>query len=407
MGKLTKEDVAAIREELGQGKSQRSLAEQYGVSRSTIADISTGRTRKDISVASRISELEVENVHLREERNRALARSKAIAREEGLFQAMSGALEDRVAAMKPLPPARKLGGKAEIEEHVVMHLSDGHHDQIVRPEECGGLEEYDFQISCCRAERYVDTVIQWTQETLAPRFRFPHLWILANGDHTSGEIHNHVERSYYKNQFQNCLAIGKLHALMIRDLAPYFEHVHVVYVPGNHGRRTNKKDHHGAHDNWDYLVAQTTKQFCRDLGNTDFVIPDAFSINLDINGVGFCVAHGDDVKSSLGLPWYGLQRRHRSMIALGHKHNGPRIRYFCCGHFHKPGTVGDMDCELLVNGPWLATDAYAYNTYAGYTEPSQWLHGVNPKFGITWRLNVLLRTENEKAWTGQRYRIEI
>jgi len=40
-----------------------------------------------------------------------------------------------------------------------MHLSDGHHDQVVRPEEVGGLEDYNFPISCARAERYVDTEV--------------------------------------------------------------------------------------------------------------------------------------------------------------------------------------------------------------------------------------------------------
>ena len=70
-----------------------------------------------------------------------------------------------------------------------MHLSDGHHDQVVRPEEVGGLEDYNFPVSCCRAERYVDTVVEWTQDTLAPKFYFPVLWVLAYGDYTSGEIH--------------------------------------------------------------------------------------------------------------------------------------------------------------------------------------------------------------------------
>ena len=41
----------------------------------------------------------------------------------------------------------------------------------------------------------------------------------------------------------------------------------------------------------------------------DFLVPDAFSVNLDIDGVGFNVSHGDDVRGSLGIPYYGLQRQ--------------------------------------------------------------------------------------------------
>ena len=83
-----------------------------------------------------------------------------------------------------------------------MHLSDGHHDQVVRPDEVGGLENYNFPISCARAERYVDTRVEWTTDTLSPKFKFPVLWVLAYGDFTSGEIHKACERSYYRNQFR-------------------------------------------------------------------------------------------------------------------------------------------------------------------------------------------------------------
>jgi hypothetical protein len=419
--------VAEIKRDICDPKlTQKQIAARHGVSRSLVSDIATERCHKEVPWPKdrlrkqsggqhkpipeydptnvRILELEAEVAHLTEERNRERKRVKAGAKERGIFKSMVAALEEQLPKMQALPPTRrKLTGTSRIDEHVVMHLSDGHHDSIVVPEECGGLESYDFNVSCRRAERYVDTVVDWTQNTLRPNFTFSDLWILAYGDFTSGEIHGHAQRSYFRNMMKNCLAIGQLHALMFRDLAPYFKRVHVVYVPGNHGRRSEKKNHHGAHDNWDFLVAKIAELRCGDIKNIDFLIPDAFSVNLNINGVGFHIFHGDDIRGSMGLPYYGLQRRQRSLIALGNKNDGPRIRYFCCGHFHKPGSVGDMDGEILVNGPWLGTDAYSYNSFAGYTEPSQWLHGVNPKYGITWRMDVKLRAPGPEI--PQRYKI--
>jgi hypothetical protein len=58
-----------------------------------------------------------------------------------------------------------------------------------------------------------------------------------------------------------------------------------------------------------------------------------------------------------------------------------------------------------MNGPWLATDPYSYEGLASYTEPFQWLHGVNRKYGITWRLDVKLRHKNEMRGP-QRYLID-
>jgi hypothetical protein len=426
-----KKKAAAIKEALCQpGAKQPAIAKKFKVSRSLVSDIATGRRHKDIPwpegyeppkkkaggqrrkleehdpTNERILELESEVAHLTEERNRERVKVKAAAKTQGLFRAIVKEMDNRIVPFRALPGARRpFAKKAPIEEHAVMHLSDGHHDQVISLEESGGLELYDFPISCARAERYVDTVVEWTQHTLAPKFNFTVLTVLAYGDHTSGEIHGHGQRSYYRNQFKNCFAIGQLHALMYRDLAPYFDQVNVVYVPGNHGRRSVKKDYHGAHDNWDYMIAGVARLHCRDIGNIHFLVPDSFSVNLDINGVGFNISHGDDVKGNLGLPFYGMVRRQKGLIALGAAHNAPRIRYFCMGHHHVAATLADIDGELLVNGAWPGTDSYVYNSFSGYRAPSQWLHGVNPKHGITWRLNVQLKHEAEK-FGPQRYLID-
>ena len=427
---LSDSQATKLKAAITAGKKQDEIAAQYGVSRSLVSDIATGRRYKDIPwkkpptpkkaggqrkpipefdpTDRRVQELEAEVLHLTEERNRERQRAKANSKAAGIFKAMAGVLTDKIAPIKPLPPARKaFTQKGRIEEHAVLHLSDGHHDQVVLPEECGGLESYDFPVSCCRAERLVDTTLQWTQQILASQYYFPTLWILSYGDHTSGEIHGAATRSYFRQMMRNCLAIGKLHSLMYRDLAPYFAKIHVVYVPGNHGRRTHKKDYHGAHDNWDYLVAEIAKLYCQDIPNVDFLIPNSFSVNLDINGNGFNISHGDDVRSSLGIPWYGLQRRQQRLQGLAPLQEGPRVRYYCVGHFHQKGMVGALDGETIMNGPWLATDAYAYESLAAYSEPFQWLHGVNPKYGISWRMDVRLKDAEREANGPQRYEIEL
>lgn len=421
MAKLTIEQVKQIKVDLAEDKlTQPEIAKKYGVSRSLISNIATGRAYKQVKGPSappktgrgqrkkkpeydpsdgRILELEAEVTHLRDERNHARRKLQAAAKAQGLFKAIVSEMDERIKPFKALPKARQAykGSKERaVTEHLVMHLSDGHHDQIVTPEECGGLECHDFSVSACRAENYIDTTLKWTQETLAPAFYFPELTVLAYGDHTSGEIHGHVNRSYFRNQFKNSLAIGQLHSLMFRDLAPYFDAVNIVYVPGNHGRRSRKKDYHGAHDNWDYLIAKTAELYCQDLDNVYFTIPDAYSINLDINGVGFCIFHGDDIRSQLGIPWYGLERRQRRIMALNRVQGGPPIKYYCCGHFHRLGSNTEVDGELLMNGPWVATDAYAYNALSAYSEPVQLLHGVSSGRGVTWRLPVKLRTEQER-----------
>lgn len=320
-----------------------------------------------------------------------------------------GIIEEIGQIVKPLVPfptqiIKREQQKKLIIEDAVMHLSDEHADETVLPHTVQGLEDYNFPVACVRAEKYVKTVIDITQNTLA-NYRFPNLWILAYGDHTSGEIHGSVDRSYYKNQFRNMFAIGQMHALMFRDLAPYFENVFVVYVPGNHGRRSIKKDYHGAWDNWDYGVAQTAQLLCKDIKNTTFIIPDAFSVKLNIQNHNFVVAHGDDIKGWNCIPYYGMERKSRRLIALNAA-NGVQINYFVYGHFHTPSTLGDLKGETIINGSWKATDPYVFESLSSYTEPSQWLHGVHPDQGITWRYKIKLRGPNEHLGP-QRYKIDL
>jgi len=295
--------------------------------------------------------------------------------------------------------------KDVIQEHLVMHVSDMHADQIVTPEECGGLEEFNFPIACARAETYVDTVLDWTQQTLNPKFDFSDLWFLSYGDQTSGEIHGHCDRSYFRNMFRNCLAIGQLQALMLRDLAPHFKNVHVVCISGNHGRRSLKKDYNKPTDNWDTLIAEICRLHCRELGNVDFLIPNAYSVNLDINGSGFNIAHGDDVRSNGGVPWYGFVRRQKGLAALNSAYGATPLRYFIVGHHHTLSSLSDLNGELIINGAWLATDSYSFNSFSGYREPVQLLHGVHKKHGISWKLGVKLKSDNEKSGP-KRYKID-
>lgn len=416
MSKLSNTQVEEIKIALSEKRlTQKQIGAKYNISRSVISDIACGRIHKDVTGVKEVSadeaqifKLRSEIEHLREERNSYQRQLKSAAKTHGLYQAIVEELDNWVKPFEALPPVRPefSASKDKMVEHLVMHLSDGHHDQVVTPADTGGLEIYDFPISVCRAERYIDVVLKWTQQTLVHQFVFPSLTILAYGDHTSGEIHGHTTRSYFRNDFKNCFAIGQLHALMFRDLAPYFQQVNIVYVPGNHGRRTPKKDYLGAHDNWDYLIAKVAEMHLRDIPNVKFQIPNSYSCNVEIDGIGFHVFHGDDVKSSLGIPWYGLEKRRHRLMALNTLKTSCPIRYFCCGHFHRPGIMSEVNGEMVINGAWTASDAYAYNAFAGYTEPTQLIHGVNNKYGITWRLPVRMRCEYESSGP-RRYKIDM
>jgi len=126
----------------------------------------------------------------------------------------------------------------------------------------------------------------------------------------------------------------------------------------------------------------------------EFKIPDSFSTCIEVEGYGFYLTHGDEILSWNSIPWYGIERKTRRLTALSATQN-KRIHYYCFGHFHSPATQNVLDGETIINGAWVATDPYAYEKLSVFNEPSQWLFGVHNDRGISWRLNMLLRTKRE------------
>lgn len=352
----------------------------------------------------RITDLQAQVSMMMMDATRMRKELKSATLQYGIFQTLAETMQTSVIPLDPLPDARERLTPKLVTEHLVMHLSDMHADEIVESHMVGGLEKFDFGVALCRAEKYVDTVIKFTQETMS-NYQFDKLTILNYGDQSSGEIHGSVSRSAYGNQFRNCLAIGQLQALMVRDLAPYFKEINIICLPGNHGRRTITKEYNGPWNNWDYLIYEIGKLHSANLKNVRWHIPECFSIVTEIEGHAFYIAHGDDIKSWNSIPFYGLERKTRRLVALHHAMSQDKLKYFVFGHFHMLSSMSDLNGETIINGAWPATNPYGYESFSGYREPQQLLHGVHPDYGITWRLNVKLKDAKREALGPQRYSV--
>jgi len=135
---------------------------RFNVSRSVVSDIATGRVHKDVTVARRRAadakarrwsakgvpdydptDKRIMNWRPRSSTDRRAqpraAKSQAGAKIAGLFKAITAEMDQRIKPFASLPAAFEYRRKAQITEHCVMHLSDGHHDQVVVPDQGGRL----------------------------------------------------------------------------------------------------------------------------------------------------------------------------------------------------------------------------------------------------------------------------
>jgi hypothetical protein len=304
----------------------------------------------------------------------------------------------------PLEPVvTKRSKKGLIAETLVLVLSDEHADLTVKPEAVGGLERFSFDVACCRAELLIETIIDYI---LHINHKFDRIVVFALGDHVSGEIHGGTKHTVYQNAIKNALAVGQLHGLMLTELARHFEVVDYIGLSGNHGRRSVKKSYHEPHDNWDYLVHKTAEAHCRGNSRIAIVTPEAFSVTFDIDGHAFGLAHGDDIRSWMGIPFYGIERRNRRLTSLMAA-NGRTVNYFIFGHFHSLSSMADLKGEVIINGAFPATDPYVFNAFSGWREPMQLLFAVHKKYGVTWRLPVKIRDPEREKVGPTRYKVVV
>lgn len=314
-------------------------------------------------------------------------------RNEDILRACAEIAANEVKPLRQVAPPKLERSKQKITETFCVVNSDGHHDQVVRPEEVNGLESYNFPVSLRRAEVFVDGIIRYAHKTLSG-YQFPRLVVFDLGDSTSGEIHDAERRSAFGNQFKNCVAIGNLKAAMYRDLAAHFPSVTIVCTSGNHGRRTDRKEYAGgAHNNWDYMVNKVCQQLLQQQSNVQFLLPNSWDCIVGIEGFAFHASHGDDVASSGGNPWNGLASLHRtnSGIHRGAGTNQPfcnarSIDYYVIGHHHTLGCVDGNGVGYICNGAWLGTDPYAYQRLRVAGRPQQMIFGVHKDHGKTWNL---------------------
>lgn len=325
---------------------------------------------------------------LKDEKAYATRRLREGLRNENIIRRCAEIARNEVKPFRPVACPKPRRQKGKIQETLVALNSDGHHDQVVRPEEVNGLEDYNFPVSLRRAEQYVDRLIR-TAKCSYDRYDYHRLCIFDLGDSTSGEIHDAERKSAFGNQFKNCSAIAKLKAAMYRDLAAHFPKVDIICTSGNHGRRTTRKEYAGgALNNWDFMCNDVARELLRDQENVTFHIPNSWDTIVDVEGFAFHASHGDDVASSAGNPWEGLAKLHKtnSGIHRGSGANQPfcdarEIDYYVIGHHHTLGSVDGNGVGYICNGAWLGTDPFAYQAIRVAGRPQQLIFGVHRKHG--------------------------
>lgn len=354
------------------GASQRELAKQFGVARSTMQDwLKTNH----IEVKPPTPELDADILKAEVKDLRAQARKVTdtnVQFERVLKEIQSAVL---AAPVEYVAPDTVL---TEHKPHVqTLLLSDLHAGEVVDPEAINGLNEYNWDILVRERMPDLQAALLSFQSARPYPINELHIWCL--GDMCSG--HNHQELAE-TNEFpsaEQAYRVGMLLGQWIEELVPYFPRIVVECVPGNHSRLNKAPANKQVFNNFDWLaykIAETYLANYVEAGSVSFVVTRSGYIVSEVAGNNILLFHGDGIRSTMaGVPWGGVTRRWAE-LKKGYAEQGIYLDGAALGHFHQSNVVGR---SIFMNGSVKGTDEYVQKNFGSGEKPCQLLLTWDPE----------------------------
>ncbi len=275
-------------------------------------------------------------------------------------------------------------------------ISDIHMGEVISAGEINGINEFNPDIARERLSRYFDAACEvgsrWASDTDCEGVLLALAGDLISGDlHTELTITNALTAHEQVSAAVGCIVAG------IGRLVEQFGRVHVIGVPGNHGRTTMKPTAKlYARLSYDMLVvSMVAERFSGDDrvtfqadANTDQITP--------IFGRLVLTTHGDKIGTKGGsgfagpnLPIVrGAKKIAEQQAAVDRL---PHLIQF--GHYHTSTNPG----AILGNGSVPGYSEYGHNIRAVVEPPQQWLYLLHSKWWMRERAPIQLEAPRTPA----------
>jgi hypothetical protein len=244
-----------------------------------------------------------------------------------------------------------------------LMFSDTHIGEVVEPEGILELNAYNPEIAAERIDTLFNRVMSTINHMAGIDVKTLNIWGL--GDLVSGDPHVMHPQEMLANSdaiYDQLVMTSDYIGQFIRNLAPHFEKINFVGVPGNHGRLTKKMGFKQVWNNHDSIAMHITSLMCKDIKNVSFKLPRSMFSLEKIYDEYALLMHGNGIRSHSGTPYYGIDRAGASLtqaLALLKK-AGKILNYIIMGHFHAPAEIPKAGGLTIINGSTKGTDEYAF-----------------------------------------------
>jgi hypothetical protein len=347
------------------------------------ANLEDDRTRIDLQRVKR------QNTSLERQLADTLERVEELEKALGFVDAATNA---RLEPPKWLAPASSSKKKHAT---LTLLLSDTHFDEVVLPEEVGGLNAYNRTIAEYRLKLWAENATKMARHYLSG-VTYDGVVVMLGGDIFSGDIHEELAQTNEDTMLGSLLHWSEQISAALLMLADEFGKVHVPCVVGNHGRMSRKpRMKLRAKTNFDWLLGKMIERHLGSDKRFTFQISENADTMVNIYGHGHLLTHGDQVSGGGGVGgiWPPIMRM-RGRKAQRAMDTGQPFETLWMGHWHQYISSPYM----IVNGSTKGLDEYAWIQNFGFEPAQQALAIVTPEHNITVQAPVFCSNRAKEKW---------
>lgn len=351
---------------LAAGESQRNLAKQHGVARSTLQAWVDRQSVVPVEVDG-IEEAEklLIEAELKELKSKHKKATDIETQAERIYREVASAIQAAPVKYK----APKLAKGKFAPQPQALLLSDTHAAEVVVPEAINGMNDFNWDVLVERMANIQKSLLSFQANRPYPISELQ-LWCL--GDMLSGDNHDELSQT---NEFpiaEQAYKFGMLLGQWIEQLIPHYPKLIVKGVVGNHPRVSKKPASKQVFNNFDwvsYKIAETYLAGYVAEGSVSIDFPRAGLQIATIADLNVLLTHGDGIRSTMpGVPWGGVMRRWNALRSQYLEHN-IKLDYMAVGHFHQPAVVP----HIFMNGSVKGADEYSVKQFGNAEPPCQLL----------------------------------
>ena len=291
----------------------------------------------------------------------------------------------------PRWPAPKAGKKADRLHTPILFTSDFQYGEVVDRAEMDGMNAFNKKVFAERYAMMVDKTIKWAdaiEQGWGADYAQGCIY-LRGGDAISGEIHDELRETNDASVRGALKELAALEMEGIRRLHARFQHVHVVSIPGNHGRTTFKPRAKRYVDlNFETILADLIQAKFGDEPGFTFETPVSGFAYFEACGWAFEMRHGDRMGAGGGTGFIGAP----APITKGHLRTrlaaattGRMVDFVLTGHLHTSMKLP----RGFANGSMVGYNEYARGLNLDPDAAKQWLIFASPRhvYGVELELS--------------------